>query len=71
MNARRREVKVLIQCAPTLEAADKVIRQYYGFESVEEKIAFLKGMFDIEIIDHDTPDNMTYFALLETARKTY
>ena len=37
-----------------------------GFDTVEEKIAFVRGMFDVEatIDKQSTKDNQTYFSLL-------
>lgn len=68
MRASRDVVKILIELSPNVNEADKVINENYGFESIREKVAFLKGMFDVEIIGHkhDEPDEMTYWALLHT-----
>ena len=68
MKASRDVVKILIEMSPNVNEADKVINEYYGFESIREKVAFLKGMFDIEIVGHknDEPDEMTYYAMLHT-----
>ncbi len=40
----------------------------FDFKSIREKVAFLKGMFDVQIVGHenDKPDEMTYFAMLQT-----
>lgn len=66
MKANRDAVKVLIKLAPNVDEADKVINENYGFNSIGEKIAFLKGMFGVEVVGHvkDEPDEMTYFAML-------
>lgn len=75
MEALRREnIKVLIELSPNVEEADKIICENYGFKSIGEKIAFLKGMFDVEIIsEHDAEgtdeketEEMTYWAMLKT-----
>lgn len=67
--ASRREVsKILIQLSKTPEEADEVIQDRYHFETVAEKIAFLKGMFGIQLIGHENglPNEQTYFAMLCT-----
>lgn len=74
MKASREVVKTLIELSPTAKEADKVIEENYGFESISEKLAFIKGMFDVEVISiHDAgviekeeSDKMTYFAMLNT-----
>ncbi|MBQ2916935.1 MAG: hypothetical protein IJE59_01990 [Clostridia bacterium] len=66
MKASREIVKTLIETAPNVEKADEVINENYDFKSIGEKVAFLKGMFDVKIVGHenDEPDEMTYFAML-------
>ena len=54
---RREQVKALIELSPTFEEADEVIEEYVGLETVKEKIAFLKGMFEWEIIDQEAKDS--------------
>lgn len=69
MEAKSREiVKVLIETSPNVDQADKVIKENFDFKSIREKVAFLKGMFDVQIVGHenDEPDEMTYFAMLQT-----
>lgn len=68
MKASREAIKTLIEIAPNVDEADKVINENYGFKSIREKVAFLKGMFDVQIVGHETdePDETTYFAMLET-----
>lgn len=75
MDAKSREViKSLIELSPNVDEADKVINENYGFKSIGEKIAFLKGMFDAVIISVDDgdgvskeeSDEMTYWAMLNT-----
>lgn len=52
----RQKVKCLIEMSQTIEEADEVINKYYFFKTIEEKIAFLKGMFGVELISkHDSP----------------
>lgn len=43
-------VKALIELSNTVEEADKVIEKHTKLKTVKEKIAFLKGMFDWEMI---------------------
>lgn len=72
MKANREVIKALIELAPNVEEADKVIKENYGFNSIGEKLAFLQGMFNVELfhkLDADgtskeESDKMTYFAML-------
>ena len=73
--ARSREViKTLIELSPNAEEADKIINENYNFKSINEKIAFLKGMFDVELIsEHDNGEiseeesaEMNYWVMLHT-----
>jgi len=73
MKARSREVvKTLIELSPNVEEADKVINENYNFKSIGEKIAFLKGMFDVELVSKHDADGiseeksaeMDYWAML-------
>lgn len=68
----REVVKLLIELSPNVQEADKVINENYNFRSIQEKVAFLKGMFDIQIVGHekDEPDVTTYFAMLRTIINT-
>lgn len=66
--AKREKTKLLIEIAETNEEADKVIVEAYGFKTIEEKIAFLKGMFDIEEVAHKHKDIATYYTMLHAVR---
>ena len=68
MKANREIIKTLIELSTDVEEADKVINENYDFKSIREKVAFLRGMFGVEVIGHekDEPDEMTYFAMLST-----
>jgi len=56
MKKNRDITKILIETSPTVEAADKIINEVFEFDTFGEKIAFLKGMFDVELISkHDSP----------------
>lgn len=66
MKVSREVIKVLIETAPSVDEADKVINENYDFKTISEKVAFLKGMFDVHVVGHakDEIDEMTYFAML-------
>lgn len=65
-NASQKDVKVLIELCTDVEKADRIIKDYYGFETIREKVAFLKGMFDISIVghEHEEPNEDTYRMML-------
>lgn len=54
----REEIKALIELSSNVEEANNVIEDYVKIFSIEEKIAYLKGMFDVEIF-HKTGANLT------------
>lgn len=62
----RKAVKLLLECSTSVKNADKTISEYYGFETIQEKIAFLREMFDVSGIgpESETPDEGTYWAML-------
>lgn len=68
MKASREDVKILIELAPNVCEANKVIDDNYNFESIREKVAFLRDMFGVQIVGHekDDPDEITYFDMLTT-----
>ena len=47
----RKVIKLLIELSANIDIADKIINENYNFQTIAEKIAFLKGMFDVEIIN--------------------
>lgn len=52
----REQIKAIIELSSTVEDADKVLSDIVGLNTLNEKLAFLKGMFDeIEIV----PKNKT------------
>lgn len=67
----RERVRVLIELSNSVEQADEIIVSE-GLKSIKEKIAFLKGMFDCEIIDRkrekslseEECNKMDYYSLL-------
>ena len=62
----RKAVKMLLECSTSVKNADKIISKYYGFETIQEKIAFLRGMFDVSGFgpESEIPDEFTYRAML-------
>lgn len=68
MELSREQAKILLETARTVEEADEVISKNYDFESIREKVAFLKGMFDVQLIGREEkePDEMDYFSMLAT-----
>lgn len=68
----RDDVKVFIKISPNVEEADKIIDENYNFKSIGEKIAFLKGMFDVNLVHKYDADGvseeksaeMDYWAML-------
>ena len=75
---RRDVIKKLIESSPNVDEADKVISETYGFKSIREKLAFLKGMFDVKLVSKHDADGvseeesleMDYWALLNTIINT-
>lgn len=79
MEVRSREViKTLIEMSPNVEEADKVINERYNFKTIGEKMAFLKGMFDVrlvskhdgEVVSEEKSAEMDYWAILNAIIKT-
>lgn len=66
MKLERKNVKALIELSTSFEEADEVIKKYTDFKDLKEKIAYIKGMFDVEILDSkkDDPDELIYRLLL-------
>ncbi len=62
----REKAKVLIELSSTVEEADEAIEEYLGDDkTLKEKMAFLHGMFDFEVVGHpEQADNMTYYSIL-------
>ena len=67
MTTSRSIMKMLIEHAEDVKKADDLIVENYGFTTPQEKIAFLKGMFDFEIISHIKGDlnEIAYFLMLK------
>ena len=59
------KVKMLLSLAETVEEGDSVITEYTGFKSTAEKMAYLRGLFPIELIGkQDTADTSPEESLL-------
>ena len=69
----RELVKTLIIISRSVEEANRVIESNYGFRTVGEKLAFLRGMFDIELVSkydaegtsEEDSAEMDYWVMLE------
>lgn len=63
----RERVQALIILSSSTEEADLEIVRFLGNVSVKEKIAFLRGMFDVQIISRcgkTNDDESDYYAIL-------
>ena len=68
MKASREKIKLLIELSPTVEEADKIIEENYGFTTIAEKMAFLKGMFNVQVVSKRAPAGTSKE---RTAEKSY
>ena len=59
MKASTTLIKALIPIAPSAEEADKLIVENFGFETIPEKIAFLKGMYGVEVFAREDGHSAT------------
>ena len=65
MTVKREQIKALIELSTSFEEADAVIETYTGNKTYAQKIAYLQGMFDCEIIGrHIDSEEADYKALL-------
>lgn len=63
----REKIKILIECANSFEEANEILEKYTNYKSYEERIAFLQGMYNCQIISRNTDDIYTdYVATLTT-----
>jgi hypothetical protein len=68
----REQVKMLIELSDDVNEADNIIEKYVGFISIKEKLTFLRGMFDIQLItrqdgkdiDEATSEKIDYYSIL-------
>lgn len=62
--SKREKTKILIELSENVDEADNEVKKFLGDNpSLNEKIAFLRGMFDVEIVGHSY-DEMSYYAML-------
>ena len=62
---RREQIKALIELSDSFESADEIITTYTENRTYSQKIAYLQGMFDCEIIGrHGESEEADYMALL-------
>ncbi len=65
----RERVQALIMLSRNTEEADLAIVKFLGNVSVKEKIAFLRGMFDVQIISRcgqTNDDESDYHSMLSS-----
>ena len=68
----REQVKILIGMSRTIKQAKEIVDQEVGKDAtVKEKIAFLKGMYECDVIDakEDDSDELIYDLILEAIIK--
>ena len=62
---KREQIKALIELSSTFEEANEVIEKYAQMTEYGQKIAYLQGMFDCEIVGrHIESEEADYIALL-------
>ena len=64
LKSKNEQLKDLIIKSNSVDAADRIIEKNYGFATVEEKIAFLRGMFDVDIELDYSKKIQSYYSLL-------
>lgn len=62
---KREQIKALIELSSSFEEADNVIETYTNNTAYSQKIAYIQGMFDCEIVGrHIDDEEADYIALL-------
>jgi len=62
---KRKKIKALIELSNSFEEADNIIETYTDCKKYIQKIAYLQGMFDCEIVGrHIINEEADYKALL-------
>ena len=62
---KREQIKALIELSSSFEEANEVLEQYTANSEYKQKIAYLQGMFDCEIVGrHIDNEEADYKALL-------
>lgn len=64
-NKKREYIKALIITSKDVNEADEILTSY-GLKTTKEKIAFLLGMFDTDVISTGESDTMNYWTILST-----
>lgn len=62
----RQRVQSIIVLSRTVEEADSEIVKFLGNVSTKEKIAFLRGMFDVQMVSQAKDDETNYFIMLNS-----
>lgn len=64
--AKYEDVKNLLEMATTVEKVEQIMSEHTAFETLEEKIDFLKDMFEVKIVAEtaDSDKEITYYAIL-------
>lgn len=71
---KREKVKALIILSMNTKEADLQIEKFLGNVSVKEKIAFLRGMFDVQIIsecEQTKDEKIVYEIMLDSILTSY
>lgn len=64
---KRDEIKTLIELSTSFEKADAILEKYTTYRSDEERIAYLQGLFDCEVVGRTVSDVHTDYVALLTA----
>lgn len=64
---KRNEIKILIELATSFEKADSILSKYTPYTTDEERIAYLQGLFDCEVVGRSISDTHTDYVALLTA----
>ncbi len=62
----RQRAQAIIVLSRNVEEADSEIIKFLGNVSTKEKIAFLRGMFDVQMVSQAKDDETNYFIMLSS-----
>lgn len=62
----RQRAQAIIVLSRNVEEADSEIVKFLGNVSTKEKIAFLRGMFDVQMVSQAKNDETNYFIMLSS-----
>lgn len=62
----RQRAQAIIVLSRNVEEADSEIIKFLGNVSTKEKIAFLRGMFDVQMVSQAKDDETNYFIMLNS-----